>query len=335
MNSCLVTNFRKISTSSLALLIVSFCGCRQLAAGYELGSTTPYYENRLISSQEQDGDRRMDIEAAADSKMAAYFAEHGRPDFMLVKGTYSGKMYYLKRNKTVIYTRSMLTGLSEFKEIAEIPAFVKRRATSYEGVNIKTPSPRKTKVAQGTAFFIKPDTLVTAYHVVENTTEIVIFVKDAWIPVTLQRKDSINDIAILHCERPFPEKVIPIYDGAPTIGEKVFSVGFPVAGLLGKEPKFADGVISTIADGQIQITVPVQPGCSGAPLINEKGEVIGVITSKISEKDFMNATGTLPQNINFAANAKSLPPYTYKSTLKQESLVKRAIDSICIVRAKE
>ena len=335
MNRRLVAKIRKTSVCPLALLVVSFSGCRQLAAGYELGSTTPYYENRLVSSQEQDGDRRMDIEAAADSKMAAYFAEHGRPDFILVKGTYSGKMYYLKRNKTVIYTRSMLTGLSEFKEIVGIPIFVKRRVKPYEEINIKKASPQKKKIAQGTAFFITPNTLATAYHVVENTTEIVIFVKDAWIPVTLQRKDSINDIAILHCERPFPEKVIPVYEGVATIGEKVFSVGFPVAGLLGKEPKFTDGVISTIADGQIQITVPVQPGCSGAPLINKKGEVIGVITSKISEKDFMSATGTLPQNINFAANAKSLPPYTYKSAIKQESPVKRAIDSVCIVRAKE
>ena len=48
-----------------------------------------------------------------------------------------------------------------------------------------------------------------------------------------------------------------------------------------------------------QISIPVQPGNSGGPLLNTRGEVIGVITSGMGLR-FLYNTGVLPQNVNYA-----------------------------------
>ena len=88
-------------------------------------------------------------------------------------------------------------------------------------------------------------------------------------------------------------------------GQRVFTLGYPVPGVLGEEVKYTEGVISSLSglqgeDSLMRITVPVQPGNSGGPLVNEAGEVVGIITSSAAISAFFRLTGTLPQNVNWA-----------------------------------
>ena len=53
----------------------------------------------------------------------------------------------------------------------------------------------------------------------------------------------------------------------------------------------------------IQITAPVQPGNSGGPLLDDSGNVVGVIVRKLDAIKVARATGDIPQNVNFAVNA--------------------------------
>ncbi len=62
------------------------------------------------------------------------------------------------------------------------------------------------------------------------------------------------------------------------------------------------------ASSLLQITVPVQPGNSGGALVNEKGQVIGIITSSAAILPFIKESGTLPQNVNWAVKADYLRP---------------------------
>jgi len=50
----------------------------------------------------------------------------------------------------------------------------------------------------------------------------------------------------------------------------------------------------------MQISVPIQPGNSGGPLVTERGELIGIVVASASLRTFLSLTGTLPQNINWA-----------------------------------
>lgn len=52
----------------------------------------------------------------------------------------------------------------------------------------------------------------------------------------------------------------------------------------------------------LQITAPVQPGNSGGPLLDQSGNIVGVVVSKLNALTIAKATGDIPQNINFAIN---------------------------------
>jgi S1-C subfamily serine protease len=93
----------------------------------------------------------------------------------------------------------------------------------------------------------------------------------------------------------------------------VFTIGYPVMELLGAEPKFTDGVISSLSGigneaAFAQISVPVQPGNSGGPLVNEKGQVVGVIAATAAVDEYVKSVGTLPQNIGWAVRGEYVLP---------------------------
>ena len=65
------------------------------------------------------------------------------------------------------------------------------------------------------------------------------------------------------------------------------------------------GNVSSLVDlgddaKRLQITAPVQPGNSGGPLLDNAGNVIGVVVSKFDAVRAAKLTGDIPQNVNFA-----------------------------------
>jgi hypothetical protein len=79
----------------------------------------------------------------------------------------------------------------------------------------------------------------------------------------------------------------------------------PLAGLLSSGPMRTTGAVSALAgfadnQRQLQISAPVQPGNSGGPLLDMRGQVIGVVVSKLNAGQIARQTGDIPQNVNFA-----------------------------------
>ena len=54
------------------------------------------------------------------------------------------------------------------------------------------------------------------------------------------------------------------------------------------------------------MSAPVQPGNSGGPLLDESGNLSGIVSSKLNAIAVANYTGTLPENVNFAIKSKYL-----------------------------
>jgi S1-C subfamily serine protease len=81
--------------------------------------------------------------------------------------------------------------------------------------------------------------------------------------------------------------------------------------MQGFSPKLTKGEVSSLAGLRddpryFQISVPVQPGNSGGALFDVSGNVIGVVTAKISQKAAIAKTGTIAENVNFAVKSSHL-----------------------------
>ena len=95
------------------------------------------------------------------------------------------------------------------------------------------------------------------------------------------------------------------------LGGTVATVGFPNIGLQGFAPKLAKGEIASLSGARddaryFQISVPVQPGNSGGALVDERGNVVGVVSAKLSARTALSATGVLPENVNYAVKSSFL-----------------------------
>jgi S1-C subfamily serine protease len=122
--------------------------------------------------------------------------------------------------------------------------------------------------------------------------------------------DAANDLALLKAEGRFA--ALPaVASRAMRLGSTVATVGFPNVGLQGFAPKLARGEIAALSGAQddaryFQISVPVQPGNSGGALVDERGNVVGVVSAKLSARAALAATGALPENVNYAVKSSFL-----------------------------
>jgi len=209
-----------------------------------------------------------------------------------------------------------------------------------------TPAETKTAIQQvGTAFVVRPDGyLLTAFHVVKGAKEIEIFCAEtgkvaAWV----ERFSEANDLAVLRV----PDSKTPTYlsladQRSVSLGEPVFTIGFPAPDILGGEAKFNEGTISSLSvggdAGYMQISVPVHPGNSGGALLNKSGDVVGVVIATASALSFLKGTGTLPQNVSwavkgaFASPLFDSPPPSPRVT-DRSAVVRRAVKATCSVTA--
>jgi len=220
----------------------------------------------------------------------------------------------------------------------------------------KTPKPHKTKkqsVSTGTGWPITAGYIVTNHHVIAGHHTITLVRKDGiQIKATVAADDIKNDLSLLKPEslKDIPP-ALPMVSSPVQVGEGVFTVGYPHPDLMGIEPKLTQGIVNArtgIANDPrtYQISVPLQGGNSGGPLINMHGEVLGVVASKLSAAKVLKWTGDLPQNVNYAIKSEyiltlvssidtphSIPVLSAKKATLPE-LAKRVEDSVLMIIAQ-
>jgi S1-C subfamily serine protease len=167
--------------------------------------------------------------------------------------------------------------------------------------------PNYNRMRYGTGFFVTAKGhVLTNFHVVKDCKNITISSVSMDVENTIARvtgSDPTNDLAVLTTR--LTPSVVPAFNSHVRTGDSIFVYGFPLAGLLASSGNFTAGSITATAGlgdntSFFQISAPVQPGNSGGPLIDEFGNVAGVITSKLNVLAVANITNDVAQNINFA-----------------------------------
>jgi TPR repeat protein len=163
----------------------------------------------------------------------------------------------------------------------------------------------------GSGFFITQNGyFITNYHVTKEAASIRLLTKTGAIQAKLVSADPANDLVLLKAEGSF--QALPITTSRNVrLGGTVATVGFPNISLQGHSPKLAKGEIASLAGVQddarwFQISVPVQPGNSGGPLVDELGNVVGVIVAKLNQKSALATSGTMAENVNYAIKSSFL-----------------------------
>jgi TPR repeat protein len=183
------------------------------------------------------------------------------------------------------------------------------------------------EIYTGSGFFITTNGyFVTNYHVIKDADKIGLRdVQGKTYEAKVVKLDTNNDLAILKVDG--THSALPIINSQTVKrGTQVITVGFPNIDIQGKEPKLSEGIVSALSGIQdeptvFQISVPIQPGNSGGPMVNMDGNVVGIIASKLSALYMLKYKGSVPENVNYAIKSNYLNELIHTDNEVSKSLL--------------
>ena len=209
------------------------------------------------------------------------------------------------------------------------------QAVSPAVVGISAISGRTQSIGTGVCIHSK-SYILTNNHVIENNGKITLYLFDGTTcSASLVWRDSALDLAILQAGKAIPYLEMA-QSGSYSTGEEVIAIGTPLA--LAFKHSATKGIISatnrTVAventngestlDNLIQHDASINPGNSGGPLINMKGQVIGINTVKVADAEGMgfaipvDTVHPLVKNINATGHYETsyMGVFGYDANLK-------------------
>ncbi len=151
--------------------------------------------------------------------------------------------------------------------------------------------------------------VLTNAHVVDNNTAVIVVVSERFeFPGTVVGLDEEVDLAVIRLDTASKLPVLPFGDSdGLAVGDDVIAIGFPLGAMLGNAPSVTKGVLSSKRrSGDIlylQTDAAINPGNSGGPLLNVRGEVVGINTVK-----FESVLGRNIEGIGLAIASNSIIP---------------------------
>lgn len=158
-------------------------------------------------------------------------------------------------------------------------------------VLVVTQDNRGETISQGSGFVYKPGLVVTNLHVLKRASRAYIRSVGKEINYKVAKVvaiDARHDLCILQVDEKVLPPVVINAKSNPAIGDEVFAFGNP----KGLEGTVSKGIISSIRSDLelLQIDAAISPGSSGGPVVDDRGELIGISVSSLSSG----------QNLNFA-----------------------------------
>ena len=209
----------------------------------------------------------------------------------------------------IIVFLALLLSAPGFASAQSVPELAQKALAAT--VSLEMQDEKGNTLGQGSGFFVRRNLIATNFHVIDGAAKGYVKLVNTATTYPIEgftAANEANDLALLKVS---VHGINPLDLGnsdAVQIGETVYVAGNP----LGFEGTFSDGIISGRRDSagkkeRLQMTAPISPGSSGGPVLNRKGEVIGVSTSLYNP--------LFGQNLNFAVPSKALQALLAQSGL--------------------
>jgi S1-C subfamily serine protease len=162
------------------------------------------------------------------------------------------------------------------------------------------------QISSGTGFAITNNGhIVTNNHVINGCSKVLLVDDGEYVPLKVLSNDPQNDLAVLKGEFT-PTETFSITNGNPELMQDVYVSGYPFGRMVSTSVKVTRGIISSLTGygnnfSGLQIDAAIQPGNSGGPIFDEKGNVVGVVVSKLAKQGDIE-----PENTNFGVKANIL-----------------------------
>jgi S1-C subfamily serine protease len=187
---------------------------------------------------------------------------------------------------------------------------------------IPGPQQEETRaVKTGTGFFVTNDgRVITNAHVVRDCTEIHVGTGQGnFADARVIARDTTNDLALLKVD--INSSRVASLRFPVRLGENVEAFGYPLTQLLATTGNFTTGNVTALAgigddSRYIQVSAPVQPGNSAGPLLDENGNLVGIVTSKLNVVAALKDAGDIPENVNFAIKASVVANFLQDNSIK-------------------
>ena len=144
---------------------------------------------------------------------------------------------------------------------------------------------------QGSGFFIDSEEVVTSLHVIKGASQIRIetFAGTTTMMQSVMATNAGTDLALLRIAQPCPDAAILQLAAASVEGESIMLVSNP-QGFRWKVSRGSVGMLWEFAGigTRLQITAAIRPGSSGGPVVNERGQVIGIASLHANSADDLN-----------------------------------------------
>lgn len=183
------------------------------------------------------------------------------------------------------------------------------------------PVPGRRLIGNGTGFFVAPGRVLTNHHVVERCSALTVRGIDGkTVTAEVAADEKARDLALLNTEA----VAVAVASFRPTVtthtGEAVATIGYPDQGLPRIEPFLTVGTMAAAdrPDGpsRFLIRADVRPGNSGGPVLDERGQVVGVVNAKVDTVRVYQRTGQTIDNVGFAIATDPVLDFLKRSGVK-------------------
>jgi len=158
--------------------------------------------------------------------------------------------------------------------------------------------------SSGTGFIVSSNGhIITNHHVIKGCNKVKARKSGIDYVATVISTDEVNDLALLKVALN-SKTVFPLSKNNAFLMQDIFVAGYPFGRSISSSVKITRGIVSALSGignnySNIQIDAALQPGNSGGPIIDDKGNAVGVAVAKLSLENAVKTWGVVPEGTNF------------------------------------